>query len=658
MKWFFLALVLSLTTVAQAQECQHIQPIMQKLMANHTSQNTYNQTLENRVIDQYIKSLDGGKLYLQADDIALIRKKLTGSYASLRKRDCKFLVEIQAVFQKRIEERATFAESFLKTLKEIDKTVEVNLDPKAREYPKNSAEAEAFQKKHLQLQLANILITDVKLDEAKEMLNRRYTRAIKFSKDKSGEELYSNYLESFAHSLDPHTSYFSKKMSEDFRINMSLSLEGIGATLSSEDGFTVIQQLVPGGAAAKSGQLTSQDKIMAVAQDGDKKFEPVYDMDLSDVVRLIRGPKGTKVNLKVLRKEGAKTKNFEVLLTREKINLEDEAAQITYMDKKVGKVTKKIAVLTLPSFYADGTIGGRTSAKDVRKLLIEASKKKVDSLVLDLANNGGGSLDDAVKIAGMFFKTGNVVSHQDTRLADIDPTVYFPGPMVVLINRLSASASEIVSGALKDYKRAIIVGGDHTFGKGSVQQVQQLSQELGAIKFTVGLFYLPGGKSTQHAGVNSDVVFPSVLSLDDFGEKSLDYSLPPDSVPNFISKTAYENEGSGRWSPITDEVVGALKKKSEARIAANKDFQKIVKDVSEQKDKKLIKIADIFNEKDSEDNKKREKFKTMSREERRKEYLDSAEVQEAVNVALDLAKEISVVYAAGSSKGQDKNLAN
>ncbi|MCB0347422.1 MAG: carboxy terminal-processing peptidase [Bdellovibrionales bacterium] len=656
MKWFFLGFILSITSISQAQECQHIQPIMQKLMANHTSQNTYNQTLENRVIDQYIKSLDAGKLYLLADDIAFIHKKMTGSYASLRKRDCKFLSEIQAVFQKRIEERAKFADSFLKSLKAVDKTVEINLDPKAREYSKTSADADAFQKKHLQLQLANILITDVKLDEAKEMLKRRYARAIKFAKDKKDDEIYANYLESFAHSLDPHTSYFSKKVSEDFRINMSLSLEGIGATLSSEDGFTVIQQLVPGGAAAKSGQLASQDKIMAVAKDGDKKFEPVYDMDLSDVVRLIRGPKGTKVNLKVLRKEGSKTKNFEVLLTREKINLEDEAAQITYMDKKVGNATKKIAVLTLPSFYADGTIGGRTSSKDVRRLLVEASKKKIDGLVFDLANNGGGSLDDAVKIAGMFFKTGNVVSHQDTRLADIDPTVYYSGPMVVLINRLSASASEIVSGALKDYKRAVIVGGDHTFGKGSVQQVQQLSEELGAIKFTVGLFYLPGGKSTQHAGVHSDVIFPSLLSLDDFGEKSLDYSLPPDSVPNFISKSAYENEGPSRWSPVTDEMIGVLKKKSSARVAKNKDFQKIEKDISEQKDKKLIKIADIFKDKDSEDSKKREKLKTMSRDERRKEYLESAEVQEAVNIALDLAKEIPVVYA--GTKSLDKDLAN
>jgi carboxyl-terminal processing protease len=655
MKWFFLALVLSLSVSANAQECQHIQPIMQKLLANHTSQATYNQSLENRVIDQYIKSIDGGKLYLQADDIIAIRKKMAGSYASLRSRDCKFLSDIQIIFQKRLEERTKFAETFLKSVKEVDKSIELSLDPKTREYPKTSQEADEFQKKHLQLQLANILITDVKMDEAKDMLKRRYARAIKYSKDKKNDDLYADYLESFAHSLDPHTSYFSKKLSEDFRINMSLSLEGIGATLSSEDGFTVIQQLVPGGAAAKSGQLNSQDKIIAVAKDGDKKFEPVYDMDLSDVVRLIRGPKGTKVNLKVMRKEGASTKNFEVVLTREKINLEDEAAQITYIDRKVGKVNKKVAVLTLPSFYADGTIGGRTSAKDVRKLLQEASNKKVDALVFDLASNGGGSLDDAVKIAGMFFKTGNVVSHQDTRLADIDPSVYYTGPLVVLTNRLSASASEIVSGALKDYKRAVIVGGDHTFGKGSVQQVQQLSQELGAIKFTVGLFYLPGGKSTQHAGVDSDVVLPSVLNTDDIGEKSLDYSLPPDSVPNFISKTAYETESSSRWNPVTTEVISSLKKKSEERVKVNKEFQKIVKDVSEQKDKKFIKISDIFNDKDSEDNKKREKFKTMTREERRKEYLNSPEVQEAVSVALDLATEISLVYA---NKNAAKNNTN
>tara|TARA_B100001248_G_scaffold260756_1_gene249882 strand:- start:999 stop:2864 length:1866 start_codon:yes stop_codon:yes gene_type:complete len=619
---------------------------MVKIMTNHVNSPKFNSTLEERTIDQYLKSLDGGKFYFTKDDVKKIRSKLKSFYVNLRKRDCKFISEVDALYIEALKKRQDYAKKYLKTIKEIDKSIKMRLDPDSRDYAKNEEELNSFQEKHIHLQLANILVTDTDLKEAKAMLNRRYKRIVKQVKEQTSVDRYSQLLQAFAHTLDPHTGYLSKKMFEDFQINMSLSLEGIGATLSSQDGYTVIEQLVPGGAAAKSGQLKSQDKILAVAQGKKGKFEPIYDMNLSDVVRLIRGKRKTLVRLKVLRKEGKKVSKFEVKLVREKINLEEEAAQISYVERKVGKEKKKVGVLTLPSFYADNRIGGRSSAKDVKKLLVEASKKNIDALVLDFTNNGGGDLESAVKIGGMFFRTGNVVSHENMKLMDIDPNVYYNGPLVVLINRLSASASEIVSGALKDYKRAVVVGGDHTFGKGSVQQVMRLSPELGSIKFTVGLFYLPGGKSTQHSGVSSDIVFPSPLNSDDIGEKSLDYSLPPNSIKPFLSKTAYGNNSENTWTTVNDAMIKEIRQKSKERIAKNEDFQKIIQDMKEAEEKdKTISISEILSDKNSEAREKRKKLRSMTKNDRRQEYIKSPEVQEAVNIALDLANQVARTVA-------------
>ena len=487
------------------------------------------------------------------------------------------------------------------------------------------------------------------------MLVRRYERANKFANEQKTEERLANFIDAFAKSLDPHTSYLSQKVLEDFQISMSLSLEGIGATLSSQDGYTVIEQLVPGGAAAKSNELKVQDKILSVSQGTSKSYEPIYDMDLSDVVRLIRGKAGTKVNLQVLRQEGGKTHKFNVTLVRQKISLEDEAAQISYVEKERNGKKKTVGILTLPSFYSDNKPGGRSAAVDMKKILAEVKKKNVDTLVLDFMHDGGGSLDDAVKIAGLFFRTGNVVETGSDKLPDINPDVNYSGPLVVLIDRFSASASEIVSGALKDYRRAVIVGSDHTFGKGSVQNVSYLPNSLGAMKVTVGLFYIPGGRSTQHAGVSSDVTIPMPYDIDEIGEKNLDYSLPPSAIPSFLSKSAYVDEGPGTWYPMSDEMLEKLRKSSEARVAANKDLQKIISDRKEQEAKKeVIRIADIFK-KDTVENKKREKLKNLSKIEKRKEYINRPEMQEAVQVALDLLDEVQIKIAKTSGSSSTKS---
>lgn len=627
-------------------ECRFIPTIEQGFLTYHVKSSARDAELEKRVIEQYLKRIDPSKIYLTEGDAEKIRGLMAKVFDKTRNKDCAFMSQIQALLLEKVTARADFAKKFLGKDYKFDGKTEFVYDPDHKPFPKDEAEADEFLKKYIHFQISNYLATDLKLPEAKDRVIKNYERTVRRTMETSEDDLYAGYLDSFARALDPHSSFFSRDVLEDFNISMSLSLEGIGATLSSEDGFTKVEALVPGGAAARSGQIEPQDKIIAVGQDKGKP-ENVIDMDLKDVVKKIRGPKGTKVNLTVLRMEAGKKKRLEVTLTRDKVNLEDEAASIIYMDKEIGGKKQKIGVLNFPSFYSDSRRGGRSSASDLKALIKEAREKKVAGLVLDLSSNGGGSLEDAVKIAGLFFKTGNVVKQSargkedEQTLADIDPAVNWNGPLVVLTSRISASASEIVAGTLQDYKRAVIVGGDHTFGKGSVQSVLPMPSNLGAIKVTVGMFFVPGGNSTQHRGVDGDVVFPGPYSTDEVGEKFLDYSLPPKKIDAFVSADASVKEGVDAWSPLKPEWIKALKEKSQARVEKSDDFKKIVEDLAKTKERgKLIRVSEVLDEnKDKEKKEKKEKAKTLrygKKSDRDKEYLKRPEVQEAANILTDL----------------------
>ena len=645
-KIFFGLLVLA-STVASAQaslDCVWVDPIQTGFLQNHLVFKKKDTELQNRVIEQYIKRQDGAKIYLLESDIVEVKKIMKDVFDKLAKKECNFVNEIQAILVKRSEERYEYVKKLLGKDFKFNKDVEFVYDPDHKAQPKTKDEAEEFLKKFVQFQIANYLATDIKIDEAKTRVVKNYERNLKRMKDTKFEELIANYLNSFAMSLDPHSNFFSKDYYDDFTIDMSLSLEGIGATLSQQDGFTTIEALVPGGAAAKSKNLEPQDKIVAVSKK-DGKMENVIDMDLKDVVKLIRGPKGTKVKLSILRKESDGNKKMDIELTREKISLEDNAVSIYYQDREVNGKKVKIGIINFPSFYADNKRGGRSSAADLKKVIAEAQAKKVAGLVLDLSNNGGGSLDDAVKIGGLFFKTGNVVKQSSSQegegaeiaLADTDEKVDWAGPLVILTSRISASASEIVSGALKDYNRAVVVGADHTYGKGTVQTVLPVPEGRGALKVTIGMFFTPGGYSTQHRGVESDVIIPSPYSVDDIGEKSMDYSLPPKKIDAFLSKTAYDDKGEGAWNMIKPEWVKALKVRSSERVAKNEDFKKITDEL--EKTKKLgktIKIAEVLKDKGEKEKKVKKSRYTSDKAEKEKEYLKRADIQEASDVLTDL----------------------
>jgi carboxyl-terminal processing protease len=638
------------TSLSHAQskddlECRYMSAIEGGFLANHIRYSNRDTELQNHTIEQYIKRIDPSKIYLLSTDVDQIKSWMNNLFEKTKNKDCAFLDQTQKLIVQRAQERADFAKKFLGKDYKFDAKTEFTFDPDKKSFPKTTDEANDFLKKYINFQIANYQATDMKMDEAKKNVIKNYDRAVKRLQDTKTNDLFSDYLDSFARALDPHSSFFSRDSLEDFEIQMRLSLEGIGATLSSQDGFTVVEQLVPGGAAAKSGLIDPQDKIIAVGQEKGQ-MENVIDMDLKDVVKKIRGPKGTKVRLTILRKKGETKQRLDVSLQREKVNLEDEAASIIYQEKEINGKKKKVGIINFPSFYADSRRGGRSSAADLKKIIKEANEKKVDGLVLDMSNNGGGSLEDAVKIAGLFFKTGNVVkqssrdaSRGEQTLSDTESAVDWAGPLVLLTSRISASASEIVAGTLQDYKRAVVVGGDHTFGKGSVQSVLPMPNNLGALKVTVGMFFVPGGNSTQHRGVEADVVLPGPYSVDDIGEKFLDYSLPPQKIAAFISPDAYVKEGTGTWSVLKPEWIKSLREKSVARVEKNEDFKKIEDEIKKAKARgKLIKVSEVLKDK-NENKSKKEKEKVArygNKEQKNKEYLKRADVNEATNVLLDL----------------------
>lgn len=635
--------------------CVHLFPIQKKYLDRHVNHSKLDKTLETRSVDQFIERLDPAKIYLLEKDVTKIKDSMKDVFAQLAAKNCKSIEQAHELYKDRVKERMAYVKKFLGPKFKFDKTIEVTLDPDERQRPKTIQEANQFHDKYMQYQVATYLASDEKLEEAKSKIIKNYERSLKRVEEFSEEDLWSTWVDSFARAMDPHSSYFSRDALEDFKIQMSLSLDGIGATLSSKDGFTTIEQLIPGGAAFLSGKLKPKDMIMAVAQD-EQPFVNVVEKDLRDVVRLIRGPKNSKVRLKVLRK-GKETERFEVTLVRDKIKLEDEAAAVEYIERQINGEKKKVALITLPSFYSDNRPDGRSATKDVKRLLQEANKNKADAVVLDLSNNGGGSLKDAVDISGLFFAKGNVVKQSQRPvtgessvtyevLRDNDSSVDYAGPLVVLTSRISASASEIVSGTLQDYKRAVVVGGDHTFGKGSVQSVEELPPGLGAIKTTVGMFFIPGGKSTQHGGVDSDIPLPSAYSAsEDIGEKTLDYSLAPNKIPAFISEEAYVTKGPGAFKTIEKPVVDRLKKASEARVAKSEEFKKVKEEITKiQKRGKKIKIAELLEDKNADktkEEKEEDETAVLTPEQRRKKYLERADVQEAVNIAADLFAELN-----------------
>jgi carboxyl-terminal processing protease len=639
-----LALSLLFTGAAQAQtlQCQSVPALMNVFLSNHFSVNQLTPEVRTRTVSLFLKFVDPNKQLLYKADAEKFRKQLNDVFDTMKTGNCSELGEVSNVLVARAQENLSIVSEKLKAGYKVDDTLKYQTDAKKREYPTDLAEKKKLLDAAVATQIATIEATDTKLEKAKQQLIKRYELALKRSKELDQPKMITLFAESFAHSLDPHSDYLSPEQLDEFRISMNLSLEGIGVSLSSEDGYTIVQEIITGGSADRAKALQPKDKIIAVAQD---KKDPVniVDMDLSDVVKMIRGKKGTKVTLTVTRLKGSKTDNFKTTITRDKVDMKEQAAKISYETKKIGDKTFKIGIIDLPSFYGGSDKNARDCYTDMKKVVEEAVAKKVDGLVVDLSTNGGGLLQDAVRIAGLFIKQGPVVATQDGKknrevLADDDAKIVYNGPLMLMITRQSASASEIFAGAMRDYHRALIVGGDHTYGKGSVQVLNPLPLNLGAMKLTTQMFYLPAGNSTQNIGVASDVSMPTYLDSDDMGEQFMDYALPPSKTEPFISMDAAQSKDPKEaWIPVNDSIVKTLKDKSAKRVAANAEFKDIQKDLDEaKKNEGWVSVSEVLsrNSKDK-DKRKDRKEKAATANGRRELWLKTPQVQESIHIMED-----------------------
>ena len=390
-----------------------------------------------------------------------------------------------------------------------------------------------------------LMLSGNTLEEAKDKTKKRMNNQLNYFEQTRNEDVFNIFVNSIASIFGPHTTYMSPKNSEDFDINMSLSLEGIGALLSSDGLYTSISSLVPGGPAEKTNLIKPKDKIIGVGQDDEGKIIDVIGWRIDDVVELIRGPKGSKVRLEIIPSSAlSDTETKEIQIVRNVVKLEDQAAEKKILNIKRNDIDYKVGVIELPAFYFDFSayqkrdLNYKSSSKDVKKLLKELKQEKVDGLVIDLRNNGGGSLYEANALAHLFLGRGTTVQVKSANgniqgLGERWGYQYFDKPLVVLVNKFSASASEILAGAIQDYDRGIIVGTD-TFGKGTVQRVDALSS--GQIKFTESKFYRVSGSSTQNLGVQPDIILPSLFNLDELGESKLDRALMHDTIPSTSHK--------------------------------------------------------------------------------------------------------------------------
>jgi carboxyl-terminal processing protease len=648
-----LILLLPVFSMAESLTCRRLPMLMEGFLANHYAMKNLTGEISAHAVDQMIKGLDPSKTLLYESDVERLKPVLQSMFASIQSGDCLALQQVHDVLVERVRENEAIVKKILGPDYRLDETVELNINVNKRSYVKTTAERLGLLRKVVQFQIENALLAGVDLAEARKQQIHGYELQTMRVVEHNPEKLITNLAEAFARALDPHTSYLSPENLDDLQIQMQLSLEGIGAALSSDNGFTIIEELIPGGGAERSGLLKPKDKIIAVAQEGEKPVG-VIDMDLRNVIKMIRGKKGTQVTLTILR-QTEKTDRFDVTITRDKIDIKEQEARITYETRTVNDRQYHFGVIDLPSFYGDEK-ENKSCYEDVKRLLAEARRRYVDGIVLDLSRNGGGLLGEAVRLAGLFLGKGGIVATKDSReqvtilandstasrtKVDKRNVITFPaedlralytGPLVVLTSRLSASASEIVAGALKDYHRAVIVGSDHTFGKGSVQEITPLPLDLGGMKITTGLYFLPSGKSTQKMGVEANVRLPIWFILEDIGEKELDYPLPVQAITPFL---AVPGNAAPLWKPLGKPMLADLAARSKARVEKDAKFTEIIKNNKEAAGTKgVIRLADLRKKMEKDVGGKNKETPAELKKEARDQYAPF--VNESVNVLLDM----------------------
>ncbi|MBI2381066.1 MAG: carboxy terminal-processing peptidase [Gammaproteobacteria bacterium] len=585
----------------QAYHKQENRYITALLTLYHYKKPVLNDEFSAQVFDNYVDSLDPSKSYFLAEDLRSFEAYRQRLDEALGEGDLVPAYAIHNRFISRWLERYDYALGQLN--KPMDFTVDESLvvDREDASWPANVNELNELWRKRVKNDALNLKLAGKSSTEIQDLLRKRYQTAKKQMLQTKSEDVFGRYMNAFASSVEPHTNYFSPRNAENFEIEMKLSVEGIGAMLSTEDVYTKVVYLVTAGPADKSKQLAQDDRIIGVAQ-GDSPITDVIGWRLDDVVALIRGAAGSKVRLEVLpAASGVDGKSKIVTLMREKVKLEDEAAKARVVEVSDKGRTQRIGVIKLPKFYIDfaaryqGDPNYRSTTRDVRKLLDELKAKKVDGVIMDLRNNGGGALVEAAELTGLFIGKGPVVQERfarDKRMihGSNESDVVYDGPMAVLVNRFSASASEIFAGAIQDYGRGLIIG-EKTYGKGTVQQIKDLNEALrgdrdnqyGQVKFTVAKFYRVNGGSTQHKGVVPDIGLPSLFEIDEFGESAEKNALPWDR----ISATDYNEVG------MLGDVLPTLQDRHVRRIQTDREFAFLKEDIATYRAQKAEKSVSL-----------------------------------------------------------------
>jgi len=542
--------------------------------------------LSSAILDRYLDSLDGQRLYLLAADVSTFNQYRFELDNRVRSGDLEPVFEMFRTYRERSRERLEYAVSLLDEPMDFDIDEAFRFDRSELSWPAERADLDEIWRKRVKNDALSLVLAGREWDEAADTLRTRYNRMLTRLDQVNSDDVFESFMNAFAQTMDPHTNYLSPRNSEEYRIQMSLSYDGIGASLQIEDELVTVMDIIPGGPAAADGSLKPRDRITGVGQGADGDFEDVVGWRLDDVVQLIRGPGGSTVRLRVL-PAGTPPGSTEsvVELVRDKVRLEAQAASKEIREIERDGETVRIGVIRVPSFYQDYAARSRGDAdytsttRDVERLIGELKQADVAGIVMDLRGNGGGHLSEATALAGLFVDQGPIVQLRNSRgqvevLDDMDGPPIYDGPVAVLVNRFSASASEIFAAAIQDYQRGVVIG-QQTFGKGSVQNLYSLDRFMqgegfGQLTLTIGKYYRVTGGSTQHRGVEPDINLPSPVDIQLVGESARDTALPWDQ----ISPTRFRPRSS-----LSTPALSLLTHYHERRVEGNPDMDYLLSDI-------------------------------------------------------------------------------
>ncbi|MYM37712.1 carboxy terminal-processing peptidase [Duganella qianjiadongensis] len=617
--------------------------------------------MSEKIFDRYFKSLDSEKLFFTQADLdqySIVRTRLDDAILG---ENLSVPFAIYNLYQQRFNERISYARELLKSKFDFSSDESYQYDREKAEWVKSDGELKELWRKRVKNDWLRLKLAGKDDKSIRETLDKRYENYITRSRKLTNEDVFQIFMNAYAMSIEPHTNYLGPRASENFDIAMRLSLEGIGCVLQTRDEYTVVREVVPGSPAGLSGKIKVGDRIFGVAKDDKSPMTEVLGWRIDDVVALIRGPKDTTVRLDILPADaGVDGKHTTVALVRKKISMEEQSAKKSIYEVKDGATKRRVGVISLPTFYQDfearrkGDPDYKSATRDVARLLAELKKEKVDNVLIDLRNNGGGSLSEAVELTGLFIDKGPVVQQRtaDNKVeveSDTNAGMAWDGPMGVLVNRGSASASEIFAAAIQDYGRGVIIG-EPSFGKGTVQTIFALDRfapnekvHYGELKMTIAQFFRINGGTTQLRGVTPDIKLPTMGDSDTFGESSFDNALPWVSIKPAV------------YIPVGDlkEMLPVLDKKHEARVAKDKDFQYLSEDIAlvkKQRKDNLISLNEAVRRKERETQDARAKL----REARLLSPIPGADDPILIPDAKELAKQAAAAKAGNGKTAATK----